>query len=89
MTGTITKVDIFTIPEAGGTEFRVTSKAKTGSPTNELPTYSPDGQYIAFAACSGYVGDCALYRIRADGVGKAIKIAGGTNQNWRPHYWRR
>ena len=87
--------DIFSIPEAGGAEAQITSKSTAASPWNNGATYSPDGRYVAFSSCSsnntinGALGDCALYRIRADGSGKAIKIVGGKNEAWTHARWRR
>lgn len=88
------RYDIFSIPETGGAEAQVTSKSSATSPRNLQATYSPDGRYVAFSSCSssntikGAVGDCALYRIRADGSGKAVKIVGGKNQDWTHARWR-
>jgi hypothetical protein len=81
------RYDIFTIPATGGGESQVTSKASTGSFVNMLPAFSPDGQQILFS--SGLLqGDRALYRIRADGSGKATKVVGGRNEDWRVSFWR-
>jgi Tol biopolymer transport system component len=86
------RYDIFSIPEAGGAEMQITSKSSVTSPRNSMPAHSPDGQYMAFSSCSSSNtingGDCALYRIRADGSGKAVKIVGGKNQNWTHARWR-
>jgi Tol biopolymer transport system component len=81
------RYDIFSIPATGGAETQITSKSTTGSFVNMLPGYSPDGQQISFS--SGLLqGDRALYRIRADGSGKAVKIVGSKGQDWRVSYWR-
>ena len=81
------RYDIFSIPATGGAETRITSKSTTGSFVNMIPAYSPDGQQISFS--SGLLqGDRALYRIRADGSGKAIKIVGSKGQDWRSSHWR-
>jgi Tol biopolymer transport system component len=62
---------------------------------NIQAAYSPDGQYLVFSSCSstnllkGALGDCALYRIRADGSGKAVKLVGGKGQDWHIANWRR
>lgn len=86
------RYDIFSIPEAGGTETQITSKSSVTSPRNVMPAHSPDGQYVAFSSCSSSStfngGDCAIYRIRADGSGKAVKIVGGKNQDWTHPRWR-
>jgi len=89
------RYDIYSIPETGGAEAQITSKSSAASPRNHMATYSPDGRYVAFSSCSsnntinGALGDCALYRIRADGSGKAIKIVGGKNEAWTHARWRR
>jgi Tol biopolymer transport system component len=86
--------DIFSIPEGGGAEVRITSKSTTGSPVNMQPCYSPDGQYLSFTSgsqptLSAPNGDKVLYRIKADGTGKPIKIIGGKGQSWSFNRWRR
>lgn len=87
--------DIYSIPEWGGPEVQVTSKSSVSSMRNLQPAYSPDGQYLIFSSCSslylmkGAVGDCSLYRIRADGSGKAAKLVGGKGQDWHLASWRR
>jgi Tol biopolymer transport system component len=81
------RFDIYSIPESGGREFQVTSKGTTGAPVNMQPCYAPDGLQISFSS-GPYQMDRSLYRIRADGSTKAVKIAGGKNQDWRASYWR-
>lgn len=81
------RFDIYSIPESGGREFQVTSKGTTGAPVNMQPCYSPDGQQISFSS-GPYQMDRSLYRIRADGSAKAVKITGGKNQDWRISFWR-
>lgn len=89
------RYDIFSIPETGGVEAQITDKSSAASARNHMPAYSPDGQYVAFSSCSanhntvnGTIGDCVLYRIRADGSGKAVRIVGGKDQNWTHARWR-
>ena len=87
--------DIYSVADWGGPEVQVTSKSSVGSMRNLQPAYSPDGQHLVFSSCSslylmkGAVGDCALYRIRADGSGKAVKVVGGKGQDWHLANWRR
>jgi Tol biopolymer transport system component len=88
------RVDVFSIPENGGAELRITSKSTTGNPVNEHPCYSPDGQYLSFSSGSqislnALSGNKALYRIKADGTGKATRIIGATGQSWGFNHWRR
>ena len=85
--------DIFSIPEGGGAEVRITSKSTTGSPVNMQPCYSPEGQYLSFTSGSQIsinapTGDKVLYKIKADGTGKPIKIIGGKGQSWHFNRWR-
>lgn len=81
------RFDLFSIPETGGPEVRITSKGTTGAFANMMPMYSPDGTQIAFS--SGPIqGDRALYRIKADGTGKPFKMAGGKGEDWRRSFWR-
>lgn len=89
------RIDIYSIPEWGGPEVQVTSKSSVTSMRNIQAAYSPDGQYLVFSSCSstnllkGALGDCALYRIRADGSGKAVKLVGEKGQDWHIANWRR
>lgn len=88
------RTDVFSIPETGGTELRITSKGTTGNPVNVQPCFSPDGQYLSFSSGSqismnALSGNKTLYKIKADGTGKAIKIIGGPDQSWGFNHWRR
>lgn len=90
------RLDIFSIPETGGPELQVTKKSSVSSLINKSATYSPDGQYLAFSSCPSYTalpgtpqGACALYKIKADGSGKATRIVGDKNQSWAHPNWRR
>lgn len=84
------RYDIFSIPATGGSEVRITSKSTTGAPYNSAPSYSPDGQYISFTS-GGYplgTSSRALYRIKADGSAKAVKIAGSKDMDFGYQRWR-
>jgi Tol biopolymer transport system component len=81
------RYDVYIIPATGGTEFQLTNKGTTGAVVNMTPCYSPDGLQVAFS--SGLLqGDRALYRIAADGTGRAVKIAGAKGNDWRVCFWR-
>lgn len=82
------RYDVFTIPASGGPELQVTNKATTGAFANLFPCYSPDGLQLAFSSGVLTWGDNAIYRIRADGSGKAVKVVGAKGQNWRRCFWR-
>jgi Tol biopolymer transport system component len=88
------RIDIFSIPENGGTELRITSKSTTGATVNQQACYSPDGDYLSFSS-GGYptvnepAGGKVVYKIKADGTGKATKILGAKGQSWHFNRWRR
>jgi Tol biopolymer transport system component len=86
--------DIFSIPEGGGAELRITSKTTTSSPVNVQACYSPNGDYLSFSSgtylsVNAPAGDRVLYKIKADGTGKPIKILGAKGQSWGFNRWRR
>ncbi len=83
--------DVFTIPSWGGSATRVTSKKTTGSSMNFFPNFSPDGQYLSFASGSwmGPIKDFDIYRIKADGSGKATNLTGKRSGSFLYHAWRR
>ena len=82
------RYDIFTIPAVGGTALQVTTKGTTGAAQNLFPSYSPDGQYLAFASgASLFAFD--IYRIKADGSGKAVNLTGKRTGSFRYNRWRR
>jgi Tol biopolymer transport system component len=88
------RLDLFSIPDTGGAELRITSKANATSPRNDMACYSPDGQYLSFRSGTypserAPLGDMAIYRIKADGTGKASKIVGDKKQTWSLNRWRR
>ncbi|MCJ7452099.1 MAG: hypothetical protein MUO39_06425 [Steroidobacteraceae bacterium] len=83
--------DIFTVPAWGGAETRVTTKKTTGSPTNYFPCFSPDGQYLSFASGSWVapIKDFDIYRIKANGSGKATNLTSKRSGSFLYHVWRR
>ena len=82
--------DIFTIPATGGKETRVTTKKTTGAPANRHPCFSPDGQYLSFASGDvlKFYTDSRIYKIRADGSGKAVSLYGKRGPVIHGHAWR-
>jgi Tol biopolymer transport system component len=72
------RFDIFTIPVAGGVPTQITYKGTTGAPQNRNPAFSPDGQYLVFVSGSSIwpLVDFDVYKIRADGSGKAVNLTG-------------
>jgi len=82
--------DIYTVPATGGKETRVTTKRTTGQPANRHPCFSPDGQYLSFASGdpSKFYTESRIYRMRADGSGKAVSLYGRRGPVIHGHVWR-
>jgi len=59
--------NIYTIKAGGGGNFNVTKSPKNDSIWNAWPSYSPDGEKIAYF----YVPDGEIYTINARGGGKS------------------
>jgi Tol biopolymer transport system component len=85
------RYDIFTQPASGGTVTQVTTKGTTGAPQNLFPCFSPDGQYLTFSAGSSMspVAENDIYRIKADGSGRASNLTGKRTGSFRVPLWRR
>lgn len=84
--------DIFTMDAAGGPLTQVTSKKTTGAPANVVPEFSPDGQYLLFSSGTlpGFFQDFDLYKIKADGSGKAVNLTAKHDGSYRGvNFWRR
>lgn len=84
------RYDIFTIDALSGAVAQVTSKKTTGSPANRSPSFSPDGQYLAFSSGSiaGPIMPFDIYKIRSDGSGKAVNLTGKREGDFRRPIWR-
>ena len=76
------RINIFTIPAAGGADTRLTDVAYP----NDGPEYSPDGQWIYFNSerDATQPGHAQCYRIRADGTG-IEQLTHDERVNWFPH----
>jgi len=86
------RYDIFTQPASGGAVSQVTSKGTTGAPQNLFPCFSPDGQSLSFVSGSGSTApfqEFDVFRIKADGSGKATNLTGKRAGNFRIPAWRR
>ena len=85
------RYDIFTQPASGGTVTQVTTKGTTGAPQNLFPCFSPDGQYLTFSSGSSMsaVAEIDIYRIKADGSGRASNLTGKRTGSFRIPAWRR
>lgn len=71
-------VDIYTIPEGGGEERRLTD----GVGYSDGPEYSPDGKHIWF--CGTRDGLMQAYRMDRDG-GNLTRMTHTENNEWFPH----
>lgn len=76
------KVNIFTIPAAGGPDTRLTDV----SVPNDGPEYSPDGQWIYFNSemAAKKPGHAQVFRMRPDGTG-IEQLTFDARVNWFPH----
>jgi hypothetical protein len=82
------RYDIFTMPASGGAALQVTTKGTTGAAQNLFPCFSPDGQYLSFSSGSA-LNAFDIYRLKADGSGKAVNLTGKRNGSFRYNMWRR
>lgn len=82
--------DIFTVLASGGNEIRVTTKRTTGQPANRHPCFSPDGRYISFNSSdlSKFYTESRIFKIRADGSGKAVSLYGRRGPVIHGAIWR-
>jgi hypothetical protein len=82
------RYDIFTVPDSGGYEVQVTTKSTTSATQNWNPSFSPDGQYISFAAGDWFKG-FDIYRVKSNGSGKATNLTNKRPGSYRFNVWRR
>ena len=82
------RYDIFTVSASGGTALQVTTKGTTGAAQNLFPCFSPDGQFLSFASGSSLFA-FDIYRMKADGSGKAVNLTGKRTGSFRYNMWRR
>jgi Tol biopolymer transport system component len=84
------RYDIYTMPAFGGAATRITTPTTPGGTHNEIPSYSPDGQYLLFVSSDGsFERDRDLYRIKSDGSGKATNLTGKQKGFFGINRWRR
>ncbi|HTJ58701.1 MAG TPA: biopolymer transporter Tol [Devosiaceae bacterium] len=76
------RINIFTIPAAGGPDKRLTDV----SYPNDGPEYSPDGQWIYFSSerAAEIPGHAQCFRMRLDGTG-IEQLTFDDRVNWFPH----
>jgi len=74
------RINIFTIPAAGGPDTRLTDL----DAPHDGPEYSPDGQWIYFNSERNSPGHAQCFRMRADGTGVA-QLSDDERVNWFPH----
>jgi len=84
------RYDVFTIDVLSSAVVQITSKKTTGAPTNRSPTFSPDGQFLAFSSGSilGPIMPFDIYRIRSDGGGKPVNLTAKRDGDFRRPMWR-
>ncbi|MGV3550568.1 TolB family protein [Rhizobium sp.] len=76
------RINIFTIPSAGGPDRRLSDISKP----NDGPEYSPDGRWIYFNSerASDRAGHAQIFRMRPDGSG-IEQMTSDERVNWFPH----
>ena len=74
------RVNIFTIPAAGGADTRLTDL----SAPHDGPEYSPDGKWIYFNSERASPGHAQCFRMLADGTG-VEQLTFDERVNWFPH----
>ena len=76
----VRRVNIFTIPAAGGPDTRLTDLDLP----HDGPEYSPDGTWIYFNSERASPGQAQCFRMRADGSG-VEQLTFDAHVNWFPH----
>jgi hypothetical protein len=80
--------DIFITTPEGGTARRL-SPTTVGVCQLFDPAWSPDGQWFTYSGWSGALSDQqAVYRVKADGTGKPVLVAGSKTAAYRVPVWR-
>lgn len=74
------RVNIFTIPAAGGPDTRITDL----DAPHDGPEYSPDGAWLYFNSERASPGHAQCFRMRADGTG-VEQLTHDERVNWFPH----
>jgi TolB protein len=76
------RINIFTIPSAGGSDTRLSDISQP----NDGPEYSPDGAWIYFNSerASEHPGHAQIFRMRSDGSG-IEQLTFDERVNWFPH----
>lgn len=74
------RVNIFTIPAAGGPDTRLTDLPAP----HDGPEYSPDGKWIYFNSERASPGHAQCFRMLADGTG-VEQLTSDERVNWFPH----
>lgn len=76
------RINIFTIPAAGGPDTRLSDVAEP----NDGPEFSPDGEWIYFNSerAASRPGHAQIFRMRPDGTG-VEQLTDDERVNWFPH----
>jgi TolB protein len=75
------KVNIWTIPVAGGPDVPLTDV----SVPNDGAEYSPDGEWVWFNSEQGSPGHAQIFKMRADGSA-LTQVTFDERVNWFPHF---
>jgi TolB protein len=69
------RFDIWTIPAGGGEPVQVTD----GNGSNEYPSWSPDGRYLAFSSTRGYNSRIYIMMVGNRKIISALKEGNGND----------
>jgi Tol biopolymer transport system component len=75
------KVNIFTLPVAGGADVALTDL----DVPNDGPEYSPDGEWIWFNSEKASPGHAQIFKMRTDGS-EMTQVTFDERVNWFPHF---
>lgn len=80
---------LYVLDRATGEETKVTTKKSTKATQIIQLTWSPDGEHLAFAGeSSSGAAQRSIYRIKADGSGKAVDLTGSSSLSYSGPLWR-
>lgn len=84
----VTRTDVFLMSPSGGTQTQLTTKSNTNSSINITPAWSPDGASITFSGMPSGQPVRHIYRIAADGSGKAQNLTKNFPDSLAAPQWR-
>ncbi|MFQ5872892.1 MAG: TolB family protein [Dehalococcoidia bacterium] len=81
---------VFVLDLDTGKETQITSKGNTRATQLSQPAWSPDGQHLAFSGWpTGGGSGSNIYRIKADGSGKALNLTESMLKTYSNPLWRK